>query len=72
MKYIDGTLVLINYGGEKIQLKYNPETKQYETKLTILKDRKSIDAIAEYKGYFYYQSDIYVIEGTPKKEVIKL
>ncbi len=71
LKYIDGTLVLINYGGEKIQLKYNPETKQYETKLTILKDRKSIDAIAEYKGYFYYQSDIYVIEGTPKKEVIK-
>ncbi len=71
LKYVDGTLVLINYGGKKIQLKYNPETKQYETKLNILKDRNSIDAIAEYKGYFYYQSDIYVIEGTPKKEIVK-
>lgn len=71
LKYVDGTLVMINYGGEKIQLKYNAKNNQYETKLIILKEKKSIDAIAEYKGYFYYQSDIYIIEGTPKKEVIE-
>lgn len=71
LKYIDGTMVLINYGGEKINLEYNPETNRYETEITILKDRKSIDAIAEYKGYFYYQSDIYVIEGTPKPVIIE-
>lgn len=70
LEYIDGTIVVINYGGEKIQLNYNEKTHNYEAKLVVLKDKKSIDAIAEYEGYFYYQSDIYIIEGTPKKEVI--
>lgn len=70
LEYIDGTIVVINYGGEKIQLNYNEKTHNYEAKLVVLKDKKSIDAIAEYEGYFYYQSDIYIIEGTPKKVVI--
>lgn len=70
LEYIEGTMVVINYGGEKVQLKYNKDTHNYEANLTVLKDKKSIDAIAEYEGYFYYQSDIYIIEGTPKKEIV--
>lgn len=70
LEYIDGTIVVINYGGEKIQLNYNEKTHNYEANLVVLKEKKSIDAIAEYEGYFYYQSDIYIIEGTPKKEVV--
>lgn len=70
LEYIEGTIVVINYGGEKIQLNYNEENQNYEANLVVLKEKKSIDAIAEYEGYFYYQSDIYIIEGTPKKEVV--
>lgn len=68
--YVDGTDVTVNYGNKKIALKYNPENKLYEGKLTIEKGRKSIDGSAEFPGYFYYQSDIYIIDGVapvPKK-----
>lgn len=68
LKYIEGTKVIINYGGEKIQLDYNPDNQTYEANLKVLRDKKSIDAIAEYEGYFYYQSDIYIVEGTPEKK----
>ena len=63
MKYIDGTQVYINYGGKRIDLEYNPKTKQYEKSIKIEKGKKSIDAVAEFDGYFFYQSDIYIING---------
>lgn len=63
MKYIDGTQVYINYGGKRIDLEYNPKTKQYEKNIKIEKGKKSIDAVAEFDGYFFYQSDIYIIKG---------
>lgn len=63
MKYIDGTQVYINYGGKRIDLEYNPKTKQYEKNIKIEKGKKSIDAVAEFDGYFFYQSDIYIING---------
>lgn len=68
--YVEGTEVTVNYGNKKITLQYNPENKLYEGKLSIEKGRKSIDGSAEFPGYFYYQSDIYIIDGTapvPKK-----
>lgn len=68
LEYIDGTMVVINYGGEKIKLNYNKLTHSYEASLVVLKERKSIDAIAEYEGYFYYQSDIFIIEGIAKQK----
>ena len=71
LKYREGTVVTINYGGKNINLDYNSKTNQYEAEIEVLKEKKSIDAIAEYKGYFYYQSNIYIIEGTPKKEIVK-
>lgn len=63
MKYIDGTQIYINYGGKRIDLEYNPKTKQYEKSIKIEKGKKSIDAVAEFDGYFFYQSDIYIING---------
>lgn len=63
MEYIDGTQIYINYGGKRIDLEYNPKTKQYEKSIKIEKGKKSIDAVAEFDGYFFYQSDIYIING---------
>lgn len=72
LNYVDGTEVILNYGNKKIPLKYNKEKNIYEGVLEIEKGRKSIDGTAEFPGYFYYQSDIYIIEGTsPKPKVIK-
>lgn len=72
LDYVDGTEVILNYGNKKIPLKYNKEKNVYEGVLEIEKGRKSIDGTAEFPGYFYYQSDIYIIEGTsPKPKVIK-
>lgn len=70
LKYVDGTQVYINYGGKRIDLEYNPKTNQYEKNIKIEKGKKSIDAVAEFDGYFFYQSDIYIINGdetVPKK-----
>ena len=70
LDYKDGILVRINYGGKTIPLKYDKDKKEFVSELDTLKDKKSIDAIAEYDGYFYYQSDIYIIEGIERKEPV--
>ncbi|MGL4673091.1 hypothetical protein [Cetobacterium sp.] len=71
LNHVVGTTVTINYGHKKITLEYNEEKNVYEGVLKIEKGRKSIDGSAEFPGYFYYQSDIYIIEGVePKPKVI--
>lgn len=72
LDHVNGTEVILNYGNKKISLKYNENENIYEGVLEIEKGRKSIDGTAEFPGYFYYQSDIYIIDGTaPKPKVIK-
>ncbi|MGL5988436.1 hypothetical protein [Cetobacterium sp.] len=71
LDHVVGTSVTINYGHKKILLEYNEEKNIYEGILKIEKGRKSIDGSAEFPGYFYYQSDIYIIEGiAPKPKII--
>ncbi|MGL4976481.1 MAG: hypothetical protein ACRC5G_00505 [Cetobacterium sp.] len=71
LQYVEGTDVSVNYGSDRIVLKYNDEKNIYEGSLKVEKGRKSIDGTAEFPGYFYYQSDIYIIEGVePKPKVI--
>ncbi|MGL5098836.1 MAG: hypothetical protein ACRC6B_02190, partial [Fusobacteriaceae bacterium] len=61
----------VDYGGQKIDLKYDKQDKTYKGELTVVEGRKNIDATAEFPGYFNFQSDIYLIEGTePEPKII--
>ena len=71
IKHRDGIITKIHYGSDEVPLKYDEEKKEYTAEIDITKDKKSVDAIAEYDGYFYYQSDLYIIEGIDRKPVVK-
>ncbi len=53
----------IRYGKEEKQLKYNSDTKYYETDVLVESGTNSIDASAEFPGYFDFKSEIYTVSG---------
>lgn len=69
MEYVKGTNIVVTYGSKEIPLKYNLKDGYYYGQTEVEKGKKSIDARAEYPGYFYYQSDIYIINGIKEKIV---
>ncbi|MGL6130573.1 MAG: hypothetical protein ACRCZ9_03030 [Fusobacteriaceae bacterium] len=71
LKYISGTKLTVDYGGQKIDLKYDSESQDYRGKLKIIEGKKNIDATAEFPGYFNFQSDIFLIEGVEPKIIEK-
>lgn len=56
-------VVKARYGNEETQLFYNPTTLLYEGDIIIGIGKRSIDASAEFPGYFDFQSEIYTVVG---------